>query len=88
MENGTAYVDELKTTITGRGRRVIKYGIAQLHFYLYLTKADYGRLYVYYKDKKKLELHETVTLDTSVIDSHLWAYLKIKEIKRKYSDNA
>jgi len=78
------YVDELKTTVSWRkGNKVIRAGLQQLNMYLYLTGAELGRLFVYYKDKQQLTLHSTISFNEKAMSHMLLTYAKIYELRKQ-----
>ena len=78
VENGIAYVDELKTTITGRENFIRKVGIVQLQLYMYITGIERGRLWIYYKDRDELVKDLEVYLDRNFVERLVKAYVESK----------
>jgi len=76
-ENGQLFVDELKTTITGRESYVRKVGLAQLQLYMFITGIPRGRLFIYYKDKNELVLDRVVSFDKEEFSKIISKYVTI-----------
>jgi hypothetical protein len=82
-EDGKLYVDELKTTFSGRENYIRKVGTAQLQLYMMITGIDEGRLFIYYKDRNKLVHDSTVRYDENFARDIIRRYLKIRELKEE-----
>jgi len=83
-EDGKLYVDELKTTFSGRENYIRKVGTAQLQLYMMITGIDEGRLFIYYKDRNKLVHDSTVRYDENFARDIIRRYLKIRELKEEF----
>jgi len=79
-EDGKLYVDELKTTITGRDSLVKKIGEVQLQLYMFLTGINRGRLYIYYKDRDELKLVEVVEYDPETFNNIILRYVLMRSL--------
>lgn len=83
-ENGRLYVDELKTTITGKDNYIKSVGLAQLQLYMYITGISEGRLFIYYKDKGTLSLDTILQYDENKVKDILIKYITILEMKERF----
>ena len=82
-EDGKMYVDELKTTITNREGIVRKVGLAQLQLYMLITGIQYGRLFIYYKDREELVLDKELEYDENIARQILLRYIEVYNARRR-----
>jgi len=81
------YVDELKTTVRNNDGIIIDVAVDQLQLYMFITGLDKGRLYIYYKDTKELELFDTYRFNRERFDDIIRTFMELYSKRKRISNS-